>query len=165
MTKHKYCDKLHLKTIAERETGKRILYTGGTFDLFHFGHVSFLKKCKRIADKVVVGLNTDDFIERFKGSKPILTYKERYQSLNECKYIDEILKNECGEDSKPVILSTQPTIIAVGDDWAHKDYFKQMSFTQMWLDDNQITLVYIPYTKGISASEIKKRVIENKKIT
>ena len=67
---------------------KKILYTGGTFDLLHFGHCNFLKKCKQISDKVVVSLNTDDFIEKFKGTKPILNYKEREKSLSYCQYVD-----------------------------------------------------------------------------
>lgn len=138
---------------------KRVLYTGGTFDLFHFGHQNFLKQCKNIADEVVVSLNTDDFVERFKGSKPILNFKEREQSLNYCKFVDSVIKNGAGEDSRSCILTVNPQIIAIGDDWAHKDYYKQMCFDQRWLDDNQITLVYIPYTRGISATEIKKRII------
>ena len=138
---------------------KRVLYTGGTFDLFHFGHVNFLKQCKNIADEVVVSLNTDDFVERFKGLKPTLSYKERKQSVAYCKYVDRVIKNNAGEDSRSCILTVRPQIIAIGDDWAHKDYYKQMRFDQQWLDDNQITLIYIPYTRGISATEIKKRII------
>ena len=138
---------------------KRVLYTGGTFDLFHFGHQNFLKQCKNIADEVVVSLNTDDFVERFKNSKPILSYKEREQSLKYCKFVDKVIKNEAGEDSRSCILTVKPQIIAIGDDWARKDYYKQMSFDQQWLNDNQITLVYIPYTRGISATEIKDRVL------
>ena len=139
---------------------KKVLYTGGTFDLFHFGHQNFLKQCKNVADEVVVSLNTDDFVERFKGSKPILTFRERERSLNYCKFVDRVIKNGAGEDSRSCILAVRPQIIAIGDDWAHKDYYKQMCFDQQWLDDNQITLIYIPYTRGISATEIKKRVID-----
>lgn len=137
---------------------KRVLYTGGTFDLFHFGHINFLKQCKNIADEVVVSLNTDAFVERFKGNKPILNYKEREKSVRYCKYVDSVIKNGAGEDSRACILTVKPNIIAIGDDWAHKDYYKQMCFDQTWLDDNQITLVYIPYTKGISTTEIKQRI-------
>jgi len=144
----------------EVEKGKKILYTGGTFDLFHFGHQNFLKQCKNISDHVVVSLNTDDFVQRFKGHETILNYKERFQSLRYCKFVDEIIKNGAGEDSRSCILTVKPNIIAIGDDWAHKDYYKQMGFNQQWLDDNQITLVYIPYTRGISATEIKDRVIQ-----
>lgn len=141
------------------DNSKRILYTGGSFDLFHYGHVSFLKKCKQIADIVVVGLNQDHFMSTYK-SAPIMNYSEREISLLSCAYVDKVVPNTFGQDSKPTILSVKPNIIAIGDDWAHKDYYKQMSFTQSWLDENNIVLVYIPYTQGISTSELKKRIKE-----
>lgn len=135
----------------------KILYTGGTFDLFHYGHVNFLKKCKQIADIVIVSLNTDNFVSEYKNS-PILNYQEREKSLLSCCYVDKIIPNTFGKDSKPTILSVKPNIIAIGDDWAHKNYYEQMSFSQEWLDEHNIVLIYIPYTKGISTSEIKKRI-------
>ncbi len=135
------------------------LYTGGTFDLFHSGHVNFLKQCKKISDVVIVALNTDEFIERYKGKKPIISYEDRKSVLLSCKYVDNVVENINGEDSKPTILSVSPSIIAIGDDWAKKDYYKQMNFTQHWLDDNDITLIYIPYKCGISSTEIKKRLL------
>ena len=136
----------------------KILYTGGTFDLFHYGHVNFLQKCSQICDKLVVSLNTDEFINEFKGASSILTYDERERGLNSCPYVDEVVPNVGGKDSKRSILLVKPQIIAIGDDWAHKDYYSQMSFTQEWLDEHEIVLVYVPYTKGISTTEIKARV-------
>ncbi|HAI43278.1 MAG TPA: hypothetical protein DCM40_36860, partial [Maribacter sp.] len=112
------------------------------------------------ADKVVVGLNTDEFIREFKGTSPIMSYGERERSLLNCSYVDDVVPNAFGNDSKPTILSIKPTVIAVGDDWAHKDYFKQMSFTLEWLAEQKIVLVYIPYCRGISTSEIKRRVLK-----
>lgn len=134
----------------------KTLYTGGTFDLFHAGHVNFLKQCKKLSDKVIVALNTDDFVERYKGKKPIVSYDDRKSVLLSCRYVDDVIENTNGEDSKPTILSVSPDIIAIGDDWAKKDYYKQMNFTQNWLDENEIVLVYIPYKNGISTTEIKK---------
>lgn len=134
------------------------LYTGGTFDLLHFGHINFLKKCKKLADKVIVSLNTDDFILKYKGQKPIMTFEERQKSLQMLGIVDEIIPNFGGEDSKPSILFSKPDIIAIGDDWAHKDYFAQMQFTEEWLDQHDIVLVYLTYTKAISTSELKARI-------
>lgn len=134
------------------------LYTGGTFDLFHRGHVNFLRMCKEIADIVIVSLNTDEFIYEYKKTQPILDYKHRHDVLLSCKYVDEVIPNVGGKDSKPAILSVKPNFIAIGTDWAKKDYYKQMDFTQEWLDENNIILLYLPYTDLISTTEIKNRL-------
>ena len=106
-----------------------ILYTGGTFDLFHSGHANFLKHCKKLSHKVVVCLNTDEFIEEYKGKKPIVPYQDRFEVLIACRYVDDVVPNLVGRDSKPSILLVKPDIIAVGDDWAKKDYYKQSSIS------------------------------------
>ena len=117
---------------------KRTLYTGGTFDIFHYGHTNFLKQCAMICDEVVVALNTDEFIKRFKGKPPVMNYPERKISLLNCPYVSRVVPNFSGADSKPTILSVSPDMIAIGDDWAHKDYYAQMNFSQVWLEENSI---------------------------
>jgi glycerol-3-phosphate cytidylyltransferase len=136
----------------------RKVYTGGTFDLFHSGHVNFLRQCKEIGDYLIVALNTDEFIYRYKGSYPVMDYESRKQILLACKYVDEVIPNSEGEDSKPTISSVKPKFIIIGSDWAKKDYYKQMNFTQQWLDENNILLIYIPYTENISTSIIKSKI-------
>jgi len=139
----------------------RVVYTGGTFDLFHIGHVNLLKRGRAIAGehgKVVVSLNTDEFITKFKGKAPIYSYEQRKDILEACKYVSEVIPNTGGSDSKPAILKVRPNFIVIGSDWAAKDYYKQMGFTQKWLDDQKIVLIYVPYTEGISTSEIKNTV-------
>jgi len=126
--------------------------------LFHRGHVNFLRQCKEIGNYVVVSLNTDDFIERYKGKPPIMTYDERREVLLSCRYVDEVIPNTDGEDSKPTILTVQPQFLVIGSDWAKKDYYKQMNFTQKWLDENNIILIYIPYTENISTTLIKEKL-------
>ena len=137
------------------------IYTGGTFDLFHAGHVNFLKICKEIAGvsgTVTVSLNTDEFIYEYKKSYPILNYEQRYDVLIACKYVDYVIPNKDGKDSKPAIEDCSPDIIAIGSDWARKDYYKQMNFDQDWLDERNISLLYIPYTQGISSTLIKGKM-------
>ena len=101
----------------------KTLYTGGTFDLLHFGHFSFLRQCRTLAERVIVSLNTDEFIEEFKGAAPILSYDERREGLLRCQYVDGVVANVGGADSKPAIEEVKPDIIAVGDDWVRKDYY------------------------------------------
>lgn len=148
----------------------RIVYTGGTFDVLHVGHVHFLWQCRMIAGadgKVVVSLNTDDFIERYKNKKPVFSYDERVGHLKMLKpaLVDDIVPNTNGEDSKPAILRVKPDFIVIADDWAKKDYYKQMNFTQEWLDENNMILIYVPYAKNISTSEIRKRLADNSNTT
>ena len=138
----------------------KILYTGGTFDVFHYGHMNFLRQCSKIADKVIVSLNTDEFIFEYKGKYPIMNYEERKKSLEFCKFVDAVIPNIGGADSKPAILQVKPHIVAIGDDWAKRDYYTQMQFTQGWLDENDIVLVYLVYTRGISTTEIKSRILK-----
>lgn len=138
------------------------VYTGGTFDMFHIGHLNLLKRCHEIAGisgQVIVSLNTDEFIEKYKGKKPIIPYEDRKEILKSCRYVDDVMENYGGEDSKESILTAQLIdVIAIGSDWARKDYYKQMGFTQDWLDEQGISLIYIPYTKGISSTQLKTKL-------
>jgi glycerol-3-phosphate cytidylyltransferase len=136
------------------------VYTGGTFDLIHSGHVNFLRRCAEIGDVTVV-LNTDEFIEQYKGKPPVMTYDERFAVLSEFRCVKNIFPNIGGKDSTLSILEVDPDIIAIGSDWARKDYCKQMGFDQDWLDDRGIMLLYIPYTPGISTTELKRRIQVN----
>lgn len=139
-----------------------VVYTGGTFDLFHSGHVNLLKRCRDVAGvngKVVVSLNKDDFIEKYKGKPPLCNDLERSTVLMSCRYVDEVVFNIGGSDSRAAIELVNPDYIVVGSDWANKDYYSQMNFTQEWLDQRDIGLIYIPYSKHISSSEIKNRLI------
>jgi glycerol-3-phosphate cytidylyltransferase-like family protein len=81
-----------------------------------------------------------------------------WSELLACKFVDGVVPNHGGADSKPAIELVDPDYIVIGSDWATKDYYKQMGFTQDWLDSYGIALVYIPYTKGVSSSEIKTRL-------
>lgn len=137
---------------------KPIVYTGGTFDLPHPGHYRLLKKASDFGS-VVVSLNTDEFITSYKGKPPVLSYQEREEILLSCKWVDSVVPNIGGKDSTLTIELIKPNYIVIGSDWAKKDYYKQMGFTQDWLDERGIGLIYLPYTQGISSTDIKNRII------
>lgn len=135
-----------------------VVYTGGTFDCLHAGHVHFLRQCAKIGE-VVVALNTDEFIKEYKGKAPLYSYAERLRHLSSLNgIVSRVVPNIGGADSKQSILEVNPDFIVIGSDWACRDYYKQMGFTQDWLDGLDITLLYTPYYEGISTSDIKKRV-------
>jgi len=133
-------------------------YTGGSFSIPHFGHYNFFRLCKQYCNYLVVSLNTDEFIESYKGKKPEFSYEERFEILSKCPYIDKIIPNSSGHDSKPSILKIGPDIILIGMDWLEKDYCKQMSFTPQWLTDHNISLIYLPHTDGITATLVRSKL-------
>lgn len=133
------------------------VYTGGTFDTLHWGHVEFLKRCADFGS-VTVSLNTDEFVELYKGKPPVMNYKEREGVLLGCRYVDQVVPNIGGHDSTVAIEIVKPDLIVVGSDWARRNYYGQMCFDQDWLDERGIGLCYIPYTQGISSTEIKSRL-------
>jgi glycerol-3-phosphate cytidylyltransferase len=138
-----------------------IVYTGGTFDLLHAGHTDFLRVCKKVAGsdgRVVVSLNLDDFVAVYKHKAPICPFDERRDVLLGCRYVDEVIPNHGGADSKPAIEAATPDFILIGDDWAHRDYYKQMDFTPEWLDERGITLLYVPRLRVLSSTAIKARI-------
>ena len=82
------------------------IYTGGSFDLPHIGHYNFLRQCKELFPDsfLIVALNTDEFIEKFKGRKPLFSYEERKYFLELIEYVDSVVPNVGNEDSKKTIL-------------------------------------------------------------
>lgn len=133
------------------------IYTGGTFDTPHWGHVEFLKRCAELGS-VTVSLNTDEFIAKYKGKAPVMTYEERSKVLRGYRYVDDVIPNYGGTDSRISIEIVKPDLIVIGSDWARRDYYAQMGFTQDWLDERGIGLCYVPYTQGISSTDIKARL-------
>lgn len=151
---------------------EKVGYVGGTFDLFHAGHARFLKRVYDLCDWVVVGLNTDKFAEKYKR-RPVMSYEERKELLEACEYVDEIVENK-GNSRREIekrlkqtwgwtLAMRGPTGIETityifhGTDWTGESYLKQLGVTQKFLDKNNITMVYLPYTKEISSSKIIKR--------
>lgn len=87
-----------------------------------------------------------------------MTLKERLHAIQLLGYLTKVNKSPGME----LIFSVHPDIIAVGSDWAQKDYLAQIDVAQEWLDHEQISIVYIPYvqTYPISSTEIKRRIRE-----
>lgn len=142
-----------------------VVYTGGTFDLLHAGHVDFLRQCYIAAGhpygQVVVSLNTDEFVEQFKGRRPVCSYEERAEVLQAIRYVHKVVPNVGGADSKPALLVVQPDIVIIGSDWAPesgRDYYAQMQFTPEWLDEHGIELAYVDRKRPISTTDLRQRV-------
>lgn len=99
-----------------KTTGK-IVFTNGCFDIIHSAHLRLLQFSKKQGDVLVVGLNSDDSIKRFKGaSRPINSIDERCELLKSLGFIDYIIV--FNDDSPLKILSLlKPDVIVKGGDY------------------------------------------------
>lgn len=107
--------------------------------------------------KTVAGVTTDEFAESYKR-KPILNLNERIENLASCKYVDEVIINVGGHNSKEDILFSGATHIVHGSDWTGESMYKQIGIDEKWLEDKGIEVMYLPYTRGVSTSEILEKV-------
>lgn len=130
----------------------RIL-TIGSFDTPHIAHAILFMRCAELGH-LTVGVNSDEFIEKYKGRRPLYSFEERCQLISAMGY--DVERNDGA--GKDLINQIRPDILVVGSDWARKDYLKQIDVTQDFLDDRNISVLYTPYTKGISSTDIKKRL-------
>ncbi|KAI9484603.1 hypothetical protein BDB00DRAFT_854590 [Zychaea mexicana] len=74
-----------------RDTDK-VVYVDGTFDLFHVGHIEFLKRAKALGDFLVVGVHDDQTVNAIKGANhPLMNLHERALSVLACQYVDEVI--------------------------------------------------------------------------
>jgi glycerol-3-phosphate cytidylyltransferase len=134
----------------------RTVVTLGTFDLFHAGHVRLLERCAGIGQRVVVGLNTDEFVTRYKGRPPVVAYEDRAAVLRACRYVDGVLPNDQADGSAAdVIERSGADAIVVGSDWQGRDYLGQLGITDDWVRARGIGILYLPYTEGISTTRIR----------
>ena len=96
---------------------KKILLTGGCFDILHSGHINFLKETKKKADIIMVLLESDENIKRIKGSKrPINTQKNRSIVLSALSSVDYIIPLEGMTNDNfydKLIVQIKPAYIAI----------------------------------------------------
>lgn len=76
---------------------KVVLVTGG-FDPLHSGHISYFKEAKKLGDRLVVGLNSDEWLTRKKG-KPFMPIQERVEIIRNLKMVDDVLTWDDSDDS------------------------------------------------------------------
>lgn len=97
--------------------GSNVVFTNGCFDIIHSAHIRLFNFCKKQGDVLIVGLNTDESIKRFKGeSRPINNIEERCNLLINLNIIDHIII--FGDDSPLNILKQlRPNIMIKGGDY------------------------------------------------
>ncbi|MBS1506759.1 MAG: D-glycero-beta-D-manno-heptose 1-phosphate adenylyltransferase [Bacteroidetes bacterium] len=97
--------------------GNKVVFTNGCFDLLHLGHVDYLEKARSLGDKLVIGLNTDSSVSRFKGpERPLQDQQSRARILAALQFVDLVV---FFDEDTPLALISQlvPNILVKGSDY------------------------------------------------
>lgn len=100
-----------------KSEGKKVVFTNGCFDLIHLGHVDYLEKARNLGDKLVIGLNSDDSVSRFKGpERPLQDQNSRARVLAAMQFVDLVVF--FNEDTPLALISELvPDILVKGSDY------------------------------------------------
>lgn len=134
------------------------VYVIGVFDLFHRGHVEFLKKAKSIGERLIVAVNGDEMVASYKR-RPFYPEQDRLEIIRSCKWVDcAFIISEY--DNKKYIEQYKIDAIVHGNDWERNSYLQQIRVTEAYLKEHNAELVLVPYTAGVSTSHIIKQIKE-----
>ena len=139
----------------DNENKKIRVFTSGSFDLFHVGHLNILEKSDALGDELIVGVSTDELIEQYKGMKPVIPFEQRFRIISSLRCVTKVVKQvKLTEIAQ--LKREQIDIVTIGDDWEHK-YLEGLEWMKSQPDKK---VVYFPYTPGVSTTSIKKCIIE-----
>ena len=99
-----------------------IVWTNGTFDILHPGHIELFKVARSLGDKVIVATDTDEKIKKDKGfDRPVNDLCYRVAMLEAIKYIDVVHTFGSRQELEDLIQLYEPDILLLGDDWRNGD--------------------------------------------
>ena len=132
-------------------------FTSGVYDMFHIGHLNIIKNAKLHCDYLVVGVSTDEVVEKNKNKKPIIPYEQRKAIVEAIKYVDKVVPQERYdiEGKIKAVIDNHVDIMFVGSDWEGTDKWKQI---EIELAKIGTKVVYLPHTDGISSSLLRDKI-------
>lgn len=132
------------------------VFTSGSFDLFHVGHLNILERSAALGDELIVGVSTDELIQHYKGMPPIIPFEQRIRIVASIKCVTKVVKQvKLTEIAQ--LKQEEIDIVTIGDDWENK-YLEGLEWMKQQPGKE---VVYFPYTPGVSTTSIKKRIIES----
>jgi cytidyltransferase-like protein len=131
------------------------VYVDMVGDLFHAGHVAFLRKASELGDVLVVGVHADDAVAMYKR-QPILSMQERIAVIESCRYVREIIPDAPLVIGSDFLEEHEIDLVVHGDDLRGSDVLKRF-----YAEPDRLGILrLVQYTEGISTSDIIGRIVD-----
>lgn len=135
----------------------KVGYTCGVFDLLHVGHLNLLERCKSMCERLIVGVCDDTYVHDVKHKIPVVPAEDRVRMLKALKVVDDAQLVSIQETDDKLLAQKRFGFDALfsGDDWKGSARYLKTEKDFALLG---VSIEYLPYTKGISTSQLKERV-------
>ena len=136
----------------------KIVYSYYVMDLLHTGHILMLKNSKAIAGpegRLIVGIVSDEAVEKHKGSTPLLSFHERLELAQSIRYVDLVVQQR---EYSPLVNveKIKPDILMESE--SHSD--AQLSASRKLMKSIGGQTIVMPYYSGQSSTKLKNKVIK-----
>ena len=146
-------DCLTTKVEQWKATGNKVVFTNGCFDIIHRGHIEVLARTADLGDKLIIGLNSDQSIQKLKGKgRPIIDDQSRAILLAALSFVDAIVL--FSEDTPlKLIWALLPDVLAKGG-----DYEIETIIGHEIVQENGGKAKLIPFLDGFSSTAIIDKI-------
>ena len=136
-------------------------YTTGVYDMFHIGHLNVIRNAKAQCDYLIVGVSTDELVQKEKNKTPVIPYEERAEIVSAIKYVDKVVPQP-DKDKMAAWERNHFDKMFVGSDWEGTPQWKKFEeqFAPLGVE-----IVYLPHTDGISSTQLTgviKNILDEK---
>ncbi|MGP4844711.1 adenylyltransferase/cytidyltransferase family protein [Marinobacter sp. 1Y8] len=132
-----------------------IVYTVGTFDLLHVGHLALLEYCKSLGDVVAVGVASDRVVNSYKPNVPVIPLEQRMEMLNALSCVD-IVRPYDELEYVSGCKAVNADIFVIGEDWGNKAHNLAV---ESYLRSTGKQIKQVLYNPRTSSTTIKRNVL------
>lgn len=132
-----------------------IIYTVGTFDLLHVGHLALLNHCRTLGDVVAVGVASDEVVNRYKPNVPVIPLDQRMEMLRALRCVD-IVRPYHELEYVSGCKEVNADVFVIGEDWGSKPHNLDV---ESYLEAAGKQIIQVRYNPRTSSTKIKQAVI------
>lgn len=140
----------------DRSRARRVVLANGVFDILHAGHIELLNFARRLGDKLVVAINSDEAVSRLKGpGRPVIPAADRKRLLQSLRAVDEVIVFDA-TDTGELLDAIRPDTVVKGGEWTAEEVRRRDNIPE------HIGVVVCPLKSGYSSTAVIKSIKEGR---